>query len=318
MKTTTTKTTAKRSKVTNMGEAMSKERLFNLTMQNCQKIGNKVFVFIPTELLCVDERYQRVSESSKVKIRNLTNCWDDNKMDALKVSAHPEVNEFSIIDGYHRFTAGKAKGFNGFSCELIQGLSENPEERIIQEATLFATQNDEVDMLSPVEKHKANVLRGVTENIILQEIIDKYDIPLKKNPSHGRVKIGHLAGYTCALRIAKVYGKEMLDDIFYVICESRWNLAARGLSANVIGSVANMLKFHPAYREEIKGELIKYFKPIEPDKFFASAMDKYPERKEKERLSLFLEDYLCEQIGMERTYIPYSTSKISLKKEKIA
>ena len=312
MKTTNTIKATKRSKVTNISD-MSKERLFNLTMQNCQKIGNKVFVFIPMELLFVDARFQRVSESSKTKIRNLTNCWDDNKMDALKVSVHPEANEFSIIDGYHRFTAGKTKGFNGFSCELIQGLSENPEERIIQEATLFATQNDEVDILSPVEKHKANVLRGVTENIVLQDIINKYNIPLKTNPSHGKVKIGHLAGYTCALRIAKVYGEEMLDDIFYIICESRWNIAARGLSANVITSVANMLKFHPSHREEIKSELIKYFKPIEPDKFLASAMDKYPERKEKERLSLFLEDHLCEQIGMERTYIHHSTSKISLK-----
>lgn len=281
---------------------MSKERLFNLTMQNRQRIGNKEYVCIAKELLFTDMSFQRVEESSKTKIRALANKWDENQMDALKVSVHPETFDFSIIDGYHRFTAGTMKGIEEFPCVLLQGLSSDPKERLVQEATLFATQGDEIDTLSPVEKHKANVLRGVKENVILQEIVDKYNIPLKKNPSHGRVTVGHLAGYTQALAVAKVHGKELLDDVFYTICEARWNLAQKGLSANVISPIANMFKFHPEHREEIKKELIEYFKPIEPDRFFASAMEKYPERKEKERLAVFLEDILCDKIGMERTY----------------
>ena len=223
-------------------------------------------------------------------------------MDALKTVPHPEENKFSVVDGYHRLSAAILNGEKGLECEIVLGLSTDPKERLIQEATLFATQNDEVDVLSPVEKHKANVLRGVTENVILDELINKYNIPLKTNPSHGRVLIGHLAGYTQALGVAKRHGRQMLNDIFYVICESRWNIAHNGLSANVISPVANMFKFHPTYREEIIKALIEYFKPIEPENFFASAMDEYPERKEKERLALYLEDVLCSKIGMTRTY----------------
>lgn len=277
--------------------AMTQKRLFNWTMENCQRIGSKVFVFIPTELLFVDPRFQRVEESSKAKIRTLANNWDDNKMDALKVSAHPETFNFSIIDGYHRFSAGKMKEFTGFSCELIQGLSASPEERLIQEATLFATQTDEVDCLTPMMKHKANVVRGIKENVIVQSLVDKYGINLKPVTSRGRTKIGYLAGFSQALHIAKA-SDTILDRIFNIICEAKWNLAKNGFSANVLAPLSNMLSLHNGDYDHV---FINYFRDIEPDKFFAEAKVKYPERKEKEALTLLLEDKICEA-GAERVY----------------
>lgn len=285
----------------NMVEKAPEEKLFELTSSNIQSVGNKKYVYIPMELMFIDERYQRETMSSKLKIKNLANKWNDAKMDSLKVSIHPEEKRFAIIDGMHRFKAAEIIGKSALNCEVIE-LSTDPEERLVQEATLFATQMDEVDSLTPVEKHKANCLRGVTENVILQEVLNKYDIPLKTNPSHGKVKTGHLAGFTTALDISKKAGKNRLDNIFEVITKARWDIASKGMNTWVLHSINAMFALHPEHESEIKEKLIEMFRPIEPEKFFASAMDKYPERKERERLVLYLEDNICSALNIQRVY----------------
>lgn len=301
----TTASKTSKATITNIAEVKTENktdnRLYKLTASNIQSVGNKKYVNMPMELMFIDERYQRETMSSKLKIRNLANKWNDAKMDSLKVSIHPEEGRFAIIDGMHRFKAAESIGKTELNCEVIE-LSSDPKVRLVQEATLFATQMDEVDNLTPVEKHKANCLRGVTENVILQEVLDLYNIPLKTNPSHGRVRVGHLAGFTSALAIAKKNGKERLNNIFNVITGARWDIANKGTSALVIQSIDAMFKLHPDHDEAIKAKLIEMFRPIEPEKFFASAMDKYPERKEKERLVLYLEDKICEELHIDHVY----------------
>lgn len=284
-----------------------REKMYNLIMANTIPVGNKRYADIPPcedEILFVDERIQRDKNTVKAKrkIRNLAENWDINKMDALKVVPHPEEHRFSVVDGCHRLAAAIINGEKSVVCEIITGLSENPRERLIQEATLFATQGDEVDTLSPVECHNANVLRSIKENVIVDDLVKKYDIKLKTNPSHGRVHNGQLAGFTMALQVARTSKKEILDDTFYILCESRWNFARGGLSANAIYVVSNILRLHPEYKSEIISMLIKEFTPIEPDQLFAEAHAKYTTRKEKERILLYVEDIVCDKLGISRVY----------------
>lgn len=285
-----------------MKKKNARKQLWDLTMSNIQKVGGKHYVFAPMELLFVDERFQRVDENSKGKVGQLIRNWDSNKMDSLKGSVHTEELRISIIDGYHRVMAALALGLPGLEIEILQDLPENPEERLVKEATYFATQGDEVSKLTPVQKHKANVLRGVTENVIVNELIDQYHISLKKNPSHGRVANGELAGFTVALSIAKHSGKEMLNTVLDILCESRWNISKNGLSSNALSTVHNMLRLHPEHRREISTVLIGMFTSIEPDQLFAQAYAKYPKRGEKERILLYTEDVICETLNIARVY----------------
>jgi len=278
------------------------KRLWDLTMSNIQKIGGKHYVFVPMELLFIDDRFQRVDENSKTKVNQLVRNWDINKMDSLKGSVHPEELRISVIDGYHRVMAAKALKLPGLEVEILNNMPENPEERLIKEATYFATQGDEVSKLTPVQKHKANVLRGVKENVIVNEMIDQYHINLKKNPSHGRVAAGELAGFTTALVIARNNGKEMLNTVLSILCEARWNLSKNGLSANALATVYNMLRLHPEHKKEIGVVLISLFTSIEPDQLFAQAYAKYPNRGEKERILMYVEYMVCTELGIPRTY----------------
>lgn len=289
-------------KMNNVIAMNTNERLYNVVMNNLKQVGRKFYADVPVELLFVDGTFQRTGETSKNKIKNLAAKWNPDKMDALRVVPHPENKSFSVVDGYHRKCAAEINGQESLECEIVLGLSENPEERLVQEATLFATQNDEIDTLTPQEKHNANVIRKIKENIILQELVDKYDIPLKKPTGRGLAITGQLAGFTMALSIAKSGGKEKLDRVFYVLCSSRWNITRNGLCSVVLNTVYNIHRLHPAHEKEITELLIEHFTKIEPEHFLAEAYAKYPSRKEKERTLLVAEDMVCEKLGIERVY----------------
>ena len=291
-------------------EKDARQMVWDVTMSNIQRVGGKHYVFVPMNLLMIDDRFQRVDENSKAKVNQLARNWDINKMDALKGSLHPEELRISVIDGYHRVEAAKLLGLSGLEVEILQDMPEDPEERLIQEATYFATQGDEVSKLTPVQKHKANVLRGIKENVIVEELINHYKISLKKNPSHGRVATGELAGFTVALSIAKSNGKEALDTVLKILCKSRWNVAKNGLSANALYTAYNLLRLHPEYTNEIISVLVKMFKPIEPDLLFAEAYAKYPNRGEKERILMHTEDIVCDKLEISRVYIGGSLTSV--------
>lgn len=275
---------------------------YELVMENANQIGNKKFAYIPLKLLFADSRFQRLHKKGGVKVRRLIDKWINAKCDPLRVSPHNDECMFSIIDGYHRFLAAYALGMKRIVCEILE-VPEDPVERLKFEATLFATQNDELDKLSPVEKHKANLIIGSGEHIILESLLKKYNIPLKANSRGGKVKSGYLAGYTDALAIAKVHGEDTLDRVFAILCESRWNIAKHGFCSHVFRAIKNVLILHPNYSDQIVEEAIKMFKPISPAQFLAESMAAYPRRMNAERTTLYLEDYLCDAIGMERVYL---------------
>lgn len=278
-----------------------KKRLWDITMANIQTVGNKSFVFAPMELLYADQRFQRVEESSRNKIGQLARNWNENKLDPLKGSIHPEEYCISIIDGYHRIKAGEIVGCTGMVVEIVQNLPTDPAERLIAEAELFATQTDEVDALTPVQKHKANVLRGVKENVIVEKLMAKYRISFKKNPSHGRVKIGELAGFTMALGIAKA-GETMLDDVLAVLCGARWNLSNGGLGSNALHMVFNLLRLHPEHHDAIMAAMVELLIDVDPNQLYSLAHAKYPNRKERERILMYAETVICEKLGIPQIY----------------
>lgn len=295
-----TQTQETATEVVNKNKPMHQKDVYDLVLNSLRKVGNKYYASIPLTLLFADKRFQRNSRSAHVKIKRLVDRWNPNKMDALKVVPHGETCSFSVVDGFHRLTALRMMGVTTVECEVVLGLSENPDERLVQEAFLFATQGDEIDRLLPVDKHNANLVLGVKENVVVNSLCAKYHIPLKTS-LQGRTKVSHLAGFTAALSIARV-NEKLLDDVFYILCESRWNLAAKGLGALTLKTVSGILSLHPECKDDIIKSLIEYFTPIDPAQYFANAYAKYPERKEQERLVLFLEDYLVETLGITRVY----------------
>lgn len=111
-----------------------------------------------------------------------------------------------------------------------------------------------------------------------------------------------LTGFQAALDIAKVCGEEALDRTLYIICEARWNLAVNGLGREVLIVTNNVMRLHPSYKKEITDLLIHKYKEITPAQLFAEAHTKYPLRKAAERQLMYVEDMVCEELGITRTY----------------
>lgn len=279
-------------------------RLYTVTKSSFQQVGGKYFVNVPVELLFADYRYQRLTDNSSAKIRKLVERWNPAKMDALRVSFHDDENKIAVINGMHRLIAAKILGLNMIECEVINDLPQDPVERLKAEAFIFVSQNDEVELLKPYQKHNAGILIGAPEYVILNNVISKYGIELKKTVAgRGKCKAGELAGYSKALDIAIRGGEDYLDNIFNIICKSRWNLHSLGFSNKVLIAIYNVIRLHPDNIAEITQKCIEYMKPITPVQFIAESMSAYPKRKETEQVTLYLEDYLCDTIGMDRVYL---------------
>ena len=281
-------------------EEMIRKELYDSSISNIQDIGGKKYASVSVKALLVDSDYQRDEFLSHVKVSTLIYKWNPNKMDALRVSNRKDEKAFAVIDGCHRLLAAKYLGMKYVPCEILD-LSDDPKQRQIEEARLFATQNDELDKLTPLQKHKANCLCGVKENLFVQKMIEKYDIKVKTNCGRGYGKIGELTGFSQALKIAKA-NEKLLDHTLNILYSARWNISHVGLGNFTLSAVSNVLRLHAECTEDVKEILINSLIKITPEQFIANSRAKYPERKDVEAITLTMEDIVCEVLGIPRVY----------------
>ena len=283
--------------ITNINEG--KFELFNNTMKNVHTIAGKVFADIPLKLLEVGD-YQRVEFSSEKKILALAANFDKNLMDPLTVVAHPEEGKFYVVNGYHRKRAVEINGKeDSVACEILQNLSDNPDVRRMEEADLFRRQTVTTEKLSPVAMHKANLICNDGPSWHLDQLVSKYGFMYKTNKNRGRCPVNTLTGFSAALEVTRVYGKEVLDDIFDVLHRTQWSMESKGLSGISISILRNIFVYDPETREAAAKEtIINILREYSPKMFEAEARAKYKLRSGQVAGSLYLEDILIEKLGI--------------------
>lgn len=321
VKATLVGTTESENKVISIEDYRNNSTAYNTVLSNCQKIGGKRFCCIPLDLLEVDEDYQRVHCINMKKVYSLVNKWDFNKFDPILVSPHPETNSFSVIDGFHRMLASGIRKESYVLAVLTEGLSENLSERKMQEARLFASQGEEVDKLDRYQKHKAYVTLGVKKYCILDNCIkgrklllsihELKNLPQEQQDALKAADYKILTGYAAAVQVAAlVNGEETLTNIFDIIEKSGWHQSANGYSKNVISSIKSVLNMHDNDPRVIKA-IISFFKPIDPNIYFAEAHVKYPKRFSLERLVMYLEEEVSKRLGVQPLYTGGDLRKIT-------
>ena len=295
-------------------KAFTRKSVYESVMKKVVNINDTYYVYLTMEeaeqLIIFDNGFQREDSSSKESIMKLAKDFDKNKCDAVWGVPHPEEFTISVVDGMHRVIATNIRK-EGIVVKLIQGLSDDPEQRRIEEAFLFVTQNDRAENLRITQKHKANVLRGIKKYVVLDEclkdrkiVIDSHILKnlsddLRDTMSDYRV----LSGYSAALQAAAlVNGRETLNNIFDIIEASGWRESASAYSANVIRTLKSILNLHNNDPKVVQA-IINYFTPMEPMEFFARAYAKYPARREKERLCVLLEREVSKRMKQKPLYI---------------
>lgn len=244
-------------------------------LNNATEVGNKVFCFIPVELLKIDhENYQRPLQKT---FKYLLDNWDDDKCDPITVNYRGD-GYFYVINGQHRTEAAKAMGIEQLCCDVFVGLT------LPEEAELFVGQYDGSKKPNPIDSYRANVLRGEMIDTLIKEVCDKYGISVTDNKAPKT-----LGSLTVIRRIVKPSknaddktkaAKEnvkIVDWIFSILEDSDWGHHKDTYNADIMQSLWYVNRNTQDSLQTSKNKLVAFFKNSTPKEIKALGNIEYPE-----------------------------------------
>lgn len=271
-------------------------------------IGTKEFALIPINMLNVNNRWQRSLETGKAcrKIGMLCKVWDEGQCRPITVIYNEATRLYDVVDGGHRTRAAEILGIPSLVAEIIRPEgTETERERIA--AKLFAEQGYAVDKLTPAEKHKANVMLGVRENLNLEAAANRVGFSLKLTGERGTSRRYRDTNYVCGFKEALTLAKlnpDVLNRTFDIIKETKWCEELKGLSAAAIRMIGRTLMYHLDQVDEVESTIKQVILGKTPKQIFAEAMAMYPGRTDTARNILYLEGEICKALNIERRFIP--------------
>lgn len=66
-------------------EVTKRDLAWDQMLNSVQHVGKEKYVWVPMDLLYVDESIQRIDDYSKAKVQQLAMEWDDNLCDPIQV-----------------------------------------------------------------------------------------------------------------------------------------------------------------------------------------------------------------------------------------
>ena len=250
--------------------------------KNAQKIGNKIYLEIPVNMMRVDEEmYQR---PIKAHARAIARNWSDDKCDAIKVNYRND-GYFYVIDGQHRREACLMREIDTLICVVYVGLT------IKEEADIFVDGNTNSSKPNPYDTFKANICRGEKTDSIIKNVCDKYDVKVEKKKTKG-----HLQSVTVARDIVRQTGEEGLDWVMNVIKNGGWDIYHQAYSFMFMNMMKVLYMQNKNNLKELENNLLDFLKHNNPEDVFATAIISYRDMSRNERLiKLFMD--VCKENG---------------------
>lgn len=265
---------------------------------------------VPLSLCFVDARYQGMRTHKH--LNRLKNKWDERKLTPIILVPHPEEYIFAVVDGQGRCLVAPEKGMERLNAIILMDAPEDLDERLKFEAEYFIGQDSEVENVKPLEKHLSRVIIGDSAAVSLDKLLNKYGI--KFVATKGNREESVLGSYTDTYSIVKVHGEKCLDFIFSIIDNAGWNKETNGYATFVMRALREVWIAHPNDRKEIHRYLSKELRQIDPALFSAEAKSKYPKRDHRVSCVLYVEDLVCDGLGIEKKIYVENGKKIKISK----
>lgn len=265
---------------------------------------------VPLSLCFVDARYQGMRTHKH--LNRLKNKWDERKLTPIILVPHPEEYRFAVVDGQGRCLVAPEKGMDRLNAIILMDAPEDLDERLKFEAEYFIGQDSEVENVKPLEKHLSRVIIGDSAAVSLDKLLNKYGI--KFVATKGNREESVLGSYTDTYSIVKVHGEKCLDFIFSIIDNAGWNKETNGYATFVMRSLREVWIAHPNDRKEIHRYLSKELRQIDPALFSAEAKAKYPKRDHRVSCVLYVEDLVCDGLGIEKKIYVENGKKVKISK----
>lgn len=251
---------------------------------------------VPLSCCFVDSRYQGMRAHKH--LNRLRNKWDERKLTPIILVPHYEEHRFAIVDGQGRFIVGPEKGMDRLNAIILMDAPEDVDERLKFEAEYFIGQDSEVENVKPLEKHLSRVIIGDKAAISLDKLLKQYKI--KFVATKGNREESVLGSYTDTYSIVKIHGEKCLDFIFSIIENAGWNKETNGYATFVMRALKEAWVAHPNERNKIHRFLSKKLRQIDPALFSADAKSAYSKRDHRMSCVLYMEDMICDGLGIER------------------
>ena len=265
---------------------------------------------VPLSLCYVDSRYQGMRTHKH--LNKLRNRWDERKLTPIILVLHPEEYRLAIVDGQGRYLVAPEKGMDRLNAIILMDAPEDPNERLKFEAEYFIGQDSEVENVKPLEKHLSRVIIGDSAAVSLDKLLNKYGIKFVATKGNRGESV--LGSYTDAYSIVKVHGEKCLDFIFSIIDNAGWNKETNGYATFVMRALREVWIAHPNDRKEIHRYLSKELRQIDPALFSAEAKSKYPKRDHRVSCVLYVEDLVCDGLGIEKKIYVENGKKVKISK----
>ena len=265
---------------------------------------------VPLSCCFVDSRYQGMRTHKH--LNRLKNKWDERKLTPIILVPHPEEYRFAVVDGQGRCLVAPEKGMDRLNAIILMDAPEDLDERLKFEAEYFIGQDSEVENVKPLEKHLSRVIIGDSAAVSLDKLLNKYGI--KFVATKGNREESVLGSYTDTYSIVKVHGEKCLDFIFSIIDNAGWNKETNGYATFVMRSLREVWIAHPNDRKEIHRYLSKELRQIDPALFSAEAKAKYPKRDHRVSCVLYVEDLVCDGLGIEKKIYVENGKKVKISK----
>ena len=263
---------------------------------------------VPLSCCFVDSRYQGMRTHKH--LNRLKNKWDERKLTPIILVPHPEEYRFAVVDGQGRCLVAPEKGMDRLNAIILMDAPEDLEERLKFEAEYFIGQDSEVENVKPLEKHLSRVIIGDSAAVSLDKLLNKYGI--KFVATKGNREESVLGSYTDTYSIVKVHGEKCLDFIFSIIDNAGWNKETNGYATFVMRALREVWIAHPNDRKEIHRYLSKELRQIDPALFSAEAKAKYPKRDHRVSCVLYVEDLICDGLGIEKKIYVENGKKVKI------
>lgn len=265
---------------------------------------------VPLSCCFVDSRYQGMRTHKH--LNRLKNKWDERKLTPIILVPHPEEYRFAVVDGQGRCLVAPEKGMDRLNAIILMDAPEDLNERLKFEAEYFIGQDSEVENVKPLEKHLSRVIIGDSAAVSLDKLLKKYGIRFVSTKGNREESV--LGSYTDTYSIVKVHGEKCLDFIFSIIDNAGWNKETNGYATFVMRALREVWIAHPNDRKEIHRYLSKELRQIDPALFSANAKSKYPKRDHRVSCVLYLEDLVCDGLGIKKKIYVENGKKVKISK----
>ena len=277
--------------------------------------GYKVaIVEIPVDILEIDTRYQTEARTER-DLRYLTNGWDENKLLPLIGVPHWEEGKVYLVDGYGRWIASQIvnkEKYEYLTVLLILNAPSNKQKRLEFEAEMYAYQNKQVAKMTAIQKHGAMLVLHDNATEILEKMKEKYRF--EYTAVKGNREASVLGSYTETLRLCNLDNGKAAEYVFDICEGAGFDRKPNGYATYIMRGFRDVYKLYANNREDTKKFLIKELRKITPMTLKANAVVKYPMLDFKTAVSLYLEDMVVNNLGLEQSREVLGTRLVSIKK----